>query len=76
MTAAAGNDFTGTRYNNPFRPADGHVLIHMDNMECSGSERRLQDCSYDADNDCRHFEDAGVRCSVGKNGQKLKCNLN
>ena len=41
----------------------GSISILMDNVECSGTERRLQDCDRAIDNDCNHSEDAGVVCS-------------
>ena len=34
----------------------------MDNVACSGSERTLTACSHITSHNCRHREDAGVRC--------------
>ena len=38
--------------------------IHLDNVDCSGSESRLTDCLHSSSASCRfgHSEDAGVRC--------------
>lgn len=41
---------------------EGSGPIHMDEVGCSGSESRLVDCSYISNHNCRHSEDAGVRC--------------
>ena len=44
-----------------FGAGTGSILIT--NVECSGSESELQDCtSSDAVSFCYHSEDAGVRC--------------
>ena len=40
----------------------GSGPIHLDDVACTGSERRLIDCRYTAIDNCIHFEDAGVRC--------------
>ena len=40
----------------------GSGPIHLDDVRCTGSERRLVDCTYTAIDNCIHFEDAGVRC--------------
>ena len=39
--------------------------ILLDNVECTGTESRLLDCPHDGltIHDCRHQEDAGVRCT-------------
>merc|ERR1712038_466471 len=40
-------------------------VIHMDDIECIGSETSLLDCHYETlpfEGHCRHFEDAGVIC--------------
>ena len=36
----------------------------MDNVQCSGTEGILLNCSYIADHNCGHFEDAGVSCGI------------
>ena len=44
-----------------FGPGTGP--IHLDNVECNGSESSLLDCVFDDDSsDCSHREDAGVMC--------------
>lgn len=50
----------------------GSGVIHMDSVECRGTERRLVDCTYRAaDAYDYHSEDVGVRCLVGE-GIKLR----
>ena len=43
----------------------GTGAILLDNVQCSGSEQRLVQCSHAGigNNDCLHAEDAGVRCA-------------
>ena len=44
-----------------FGQGSGPIL--MDDLFCTGSERYLVNCTYDRyTGDCRHYEDAGVRC--------------
>ena len=38
------------------------VPIHMDNVQCSGNESRLVDCTHTTYHNCFHVEDAGVVC--------------
>ena len=40
----------------------GSGPIHLDDVACSGSERRLIDCLYTHIDNCVHSKDAGVRC--------------
>ena len=42
----------------------GAGLIHLDDVDCTGSESNLLDCSYSSNVHCTygHSEDAGVRC--------------
>ena len=44
---------------------DGSGQIWLDNVQCAGSESRLIDCPANelGENNCRHSEDAGVRCA-------------
>ncbi|XP_071948679.1 scavenger receptor cysteine-rich domain-containing protein DMBT1-like [Antedon mediterranea] len=50
-----------------FGPGSGRIF--MDNLDCSGSESRVDECIFPGwgDNDCSSSEDAGVRCEE-KNG--------
>ena len=41
----------------------GSGPIHIDDVACTGSESFLVNCSFNPDNNCAHFEDAGVRCA-------------
>lgn len=42
----------------------GTGQIWLDNVACSGNERRLIDCNANplGTHNCQHSEDAGVRC--------------
>ena len=42
----------------------GTGLINMDNVQCNGNEDYLINCTYIADHNCGHSEDAGVTCGV------------
>ena len=56
FTAAA------TAYSNAFY-GQGSGPILMDNVACTGVENGLINCTFDNNTgDCRHSEDAGVRC--------------
>ena len=41
--------------------------IQLDNVQCTGTETQLQDCSLIRTHNCAHYEDAGVTC-VGQLG--------
>lgn len=63
----------GYKYGNvirggPLRP-DGIGQIWLSHVECTGREQNLTSCSHSGwgNNDCRHYQDAGVECfSTGK----------
>ncbi|XP_019860060.1 PREDICTED: deleted in malignant brain tumors 1 protein-like [Amphimedon queenslandica] len=38
--------------------------INMDNVQCTGNERLLVNCTYLSTHDCGHSEDAGVTCGA------------
>ena len=40
----------------------GSGAIHLDEVECTGSEEDLLDCPFVSHHDCTHVEDAGVSC--------------
>jgi deleted-in-malignant-brain-tumors protein 1 len=48
--------------NNNF--AAGTGIINLDNVGCTGSEQFLVNCTYTADHNCVHAEDAGVTCGI------------
>lgn len=52
---------------NSAKYGQGTGKILMDDIQCSGNERRLQDCPFHAggfgSHNCHHSEDAGVKCS-------------
>ena len=45
---------------------NGAGLIWLDNVHCRGTETRLIDCPANplGTHNCRHTDDAGVRCSL------------
>ena len=45
----------------------GKGLIHLDNVQCSGTEQNLTECQHNGIgiHDCVHSKDAGVACSSG-----------
>ena len=36
----------------------------MDNVQCTGNEGLLVNCTYLSTHNCGHFEDAGVTCGI------------
>ena len=42
----------------------GNGSIHIDNVQCSGTESALIQCTHTTLHDCSHIEDAGVRCGT------------
>ena len=42
----------------------GTGAINMDNVQCTGNEGFLVNCTYLSTHNCAHFEDAGVTCGV------------
>ena len=42
----------------------GQTAIHLDDLDCDGTERRLADCNHlgVGNHNCAHFEDVGVIC--------------
>ena len=42
----------------------GTGSINMDDVECTGKESSLMECSFNENNDCTHKEDAGVMCGT------------
>lgn len=47
-----------------FGPAADDVSIHMDNLNCLGTEAKLANCLFSnwGEHDCTHAEDVGVIC--------------
>ena len=47
-----------------FGPGDTNSPIYLDDVVCFGNEERLSQCLFPAigQHNCRHYEDAGVRC--------------
>ena len=47
---------------------EGTGRIWLDNVQCSGNERQLRNCTTNTSfgvNSCSHAQDAGVRCRIG-----------
>ena len=46
---------------------EGTGRIWLDNVQCTGSERELRNCTSNSNgiNSCTHAQDAGMRCSPG-----------
>ena len=46
---------------------EGTGKIWLDNVQCTGSERALINCTANSsgNNSCTHGQDAGVRCLTG-----------
>ena len=42
--------------------------VHLDNVQCNGSESSLLACSYASVDNCVHAQDAGVQCGFGSMG--------
>ena len=40
----------------------GTGAIHLDDVQCSGSETSLLQCPHSSTHNCGHYEDAGIRC--------------
>jgi len=60
----------------------GTGTIWLDNVQCRGNETRIENCPNSGwgEHDCRHYEDAGVDCQIGKHfwieNLMVKINLN
>lgn len=47
--------------------------IHLNELECSGNEKSIIDCKFNAESQgCNHEEDAGVRCNIPAMGFQKK----
>ena len=44
----------------------GSDEIVLDDVNCNGTESSLDKCLSSDSHNCRHSEDAGVRCIIGK----------
>ena len=54
------------------RFGQGRGAIVMDDVDCTGSEKILMNCTFTVNHDCGHSEDAGVRCVAVQNDSE--CN--
>ena len=45
--------------------AEQNASIHFDEVQCTGTELSLNECTFTTDHNCDHSEDAGVIC-IGK----------
>uniref|UniRef100_A0A8D0L3F8 Lysyl oxidase homolog n=1 Tax=Sphenodon punctatus TaxID=8508 RepID=A0A8D0L3F8_SPHPU len=48
------------------RMGQGMGPIHLNEVQCTGSEKSLWSCPYKniTEEDCKHSEDAGIRCNI------------
>lgn len=44
----------------------GTGQIYLDDVTCTGTETTLASCPHNTAHNCRHIEDAGVRCQPRK----------
>lgn len=49
-----------------FMIAESNVPIQFDEVECTGAEGSLGECTFITDHDCDHTEEAGVICIGNK----------
>ena len=42
------------------------LVIHMDDVKCTGDEEHLFNCLFTQDHNCLHSEDASVNCRVAE----------
>uniref|UniRef100_A0A8C0GTR9 Lysyl oxidase homolog n=1 Tax=Chelonoidis abingdonii TaxID=106734 RepID=A0A8C0GTR9_CHEAB len=59
------------------RMGQGMGPIHMNEVQCTGSEKLLWSCPYKniTAEDCKHSEDAGVRCNIPYMGYETTIRL-
>uniref|UniRef100_G1NSX5 Lysyl oxidase homolog n=1 Tax=Myotis lucifugus TaxID=59463 RepID=G1NSX5_MYOLU len=59
------------------RLGQGIGPIHLNEIECTGNEKSIIDCKFNAESQgCNHEEDAGVRCNTPAMGFQKKLRLN
>uniref|UniRef100_A0A1X7SJ47 SRCR domain-containing protein n=1 Tax=Amphimedon queenslandica TaxID=400682 RepID=A0A1X7SJ47_AMPQE len=52
---------SGTALSNAYF-GQGNGSIHLDNVQCLGTEQLLTNCTHSATHNCGHSKDAGVAC--------------
>ena len=57
-------DFTDALAPHSARFGQGRGSIHLDDVNCAGGESRLLDCRFNSMDNCGHYEDASVICSM------------
>lgn len=54
-------------------PSPGIGPIHLNEIQCTGNEKSIIDCKFNAESQgCNHEEDAGVRCNIPAMGFQKK----
>uniref|UniRef100_A0A8D0GHD5 Lysyl oxidase homolog n=1 Tax=Sphenodon punctatus TaxID=8508 RepID=A0A8D0GHD5_SPHPU len=59
------------------RMGQGMGPIHLNEVQCTGSEKSLWSCPYKniTEEDCKHSEDAGIRCNIPYMGYETTIRL-
>ncbi|XP_053386927.1 uncharacterized protein LOC123542089 isoform X2 [Mercenaria mercenaria] len=50
-------------YTNAFEFGQGSGPVYIDNLNCTGFESHINNCTYDVDNKCTHRDDVSVICT-------------
>ena len=56
----------GTKTENVYGAGSGQIWL--DNVQCTGTETAISDCSHDdwGVHDCEHYDDVALSCTTGK----------
>ena len=64
--------YVGTKTRNVFGAGSGQIWL--DNVQCTGTETDIGDCSHAGwgVNDCQHYEDVALSCTTGRFRASIK----